>query len=182
MLGDYQGALGDFNKADQLKPNDADTLQRKGETKCMLGDYQGALDDFNKADQLDPNDAVTLQWRLEKQSTNKMIIREHWMISTKLINSIQMMQLLYNGEEKQSTNKMIIREHWMISTKLINSILNDADALQWRGLTKYMLDDYNGALDDLNKADQLEQNDADTLKWRGAVKRLLGDYKEHWMI
>jgi hypothetical protein len=42
--------------------------------------------------------------------------------------------------------------------------------------------DYQGALEDLNKADQLEPNDALTLQFRGDTKRILDDYHEHWMI
>jgi tetratricopeptide (TPR) repeat protein len=57
-LDDYQGALDDLNKADQLKPNNAVTLQWRGVTKCMLGDYKGGLDDLNKADQLAPNNLL----------------------------------------------------------------------------------------------------------------------------
>jgi tetratricopeptide (TPR) repeat protein len=54
MLGDYKGALDDLNKADQLDPNDVDTLRWRGLTKKMLGDYNGALNDLDKADQLMP--------------------------------------------------------------------------------------------------------------------------------
>ncbi|CAK9860442.1 unnamed protein product [Sphagnum jensenii] len=40
-----------------------------------------------------------------------------------------------------------------------------------------MLDDYRGALEDLDKADVLEPNNAFTLKYRGDVKRTLKEYK-----
>jgi hypothetical protein len=38
-----------------------------------------------------------------------------------------------------------------------------------------MLDDYEKALEDLDKADVLEPNDAFTLRVRGDVKRMLDD-------
>jgi tetratricopeptide (TPR) repeat protein len=38
-----------------------------------------------------------------------------------------------------------------------------------------MLEDYQGALEDLNKVDGLEPNNAFTLQWCGHVKRMLED-------
>jgi tetratricopeptide (TPR) repeat protein len=52
--------LEDFDKADVLEPNNAFTLQRRGDVKRMLKDYQGALEDLNKANVLEPNNAFTL--------------------------------------------------------------------------------------------------------------------------
>jgi tetratricopeptide (TPR) repeat protein len=40
-----------------------------------------------------------------------------------------------------------------------------------------MLDDYQGALEDFDKADVLEPNDAYTLKNHGDVKYMLDDYQ-----
>jgi tetratricopeptide (TPR) repeat protein len=49
--------------------------------------------------------------------------------------------------------------------------------LRWRGDVKRMLEDYQGALDDLDKADVFEPNNAFTLRSRGDVKRILKDYQ-----
>ncbi len=51
-LGDYQGALIDFNQALQIKPNYADAYNNRGIVKDDLGDKQGALADYNQAAQL----------------------------------------------------------------------------------------------------------------------------------
>jgi len=40
-----------------------------------------------------------------------------------------------------------------------------------------MLNEYQGALEDLDKAHVLEPNDAFTLRVRGAVKRMLNDHQ-----
>jgi tetratricopeptide (TPR) repeat protein len=40
-----------------------------------------------------------------------------------------------------------------------------------------MLDDYQGALEDLHKVDVLDPNNATTLKIRGNVKNMLHDYQ-----
>jgi len=72
MLNDYEGALEDLDKADDLKPNNVCTLTFRGDVKRMLGDYQGALKDLDYAMGLEPNDAFILlvyahtNWSLDK--------------------------------------------------------------------------------------------------------------------
>jgi tetratricopeptide (TPR) repeat protein len=44
-------------------------------------------------------------------------------------------------------------------------------------LAKRMLEDYQGALEDLHKVNVLELNNARTLRGRGDVKRMLKDYQ-----
>jgi len=49
--------------------------------------------------------------------------------------------------------------------------------LKIRGFVKGQLEDYQGALEDLNKANVFEPNDASTLSARGNVKRQMEDYQ-----
>ena len=56
---DYYGAISDFNKAIELKPNDANAYYNRGCAKDDLKDYNGAISDYTKAIELDPNDADT---------------------------------------------------------------------------------------------------------------------------
>ena len=55
--GDYRGAIQDYNKAIELKPNYTKAYNNRGYAKHDLGDQRGALQDFNKAIELNPNDA-----------------------------------------------------------------------------------------------------------------------------
>ncbi|MFW9263432.1 effector-associated domain EAD1-containing protein, partial [Nostoc sp. CALU 546] len=57
FLGDYQGAIEDYNLAIKLNPNDADYYYRRGISRNWLTNYQGAIEDFNQAIKLNPNDA-----------------------------------------------------------------------------------------------------------------------------
>jgi tetratricopeptide (TPR) repeat protein len=53
---DYNGALGDFNRAIQLDPNFAYAYNGRGAIKAEINnDIQGGLADLNRAIQLDPN-------------------------------------------------------------------------------------------------------------------------------
>ena len=56
-LGDYTGAIQDFNKALELDPDDGYRYYLRGNVKSDLGDKKGAIQDYSKAIELDPNDA-----------------------------------------------------------------------------------------------------------------------------
>ena len=54
--GDHTGAISDYTKAIQLKPDFIVAYYNRGNTKIALKDYTGAISDFTKAIQLEPND------------------------------------------------------------------------------------------------------------------------------
>ena len=62
-LEDYKGAIADYNKAIQLKPDYALAYYNRGITKFDLKDYNGAITDYNKAIQLNPSDTLAYYFR-----------------------------------------------------------------------------------------------------------------------
>ena len=42
--GDWNGAIGDFNKAIELAPNDTEVYYNRGIAKGALGNYKGAIE------------------------------------------------------------------------------------------------------------------------------------------
>jgi Flp pilus assembly protein TadD len=56
-LRDYRGAVEDYTKAVELKPDDPRFYDQRGVAKHHLKDYEGAIDDFSRAIELNPNDA-----------------------------------------------------------------------------------------------------------------------------
>ena len=52
---DFYGAISDYTKAIELKPNNAAAYYNRGFSKYFLKDYSGAISDFNKAIELNPN-------------------------------------------------------------------------------------------------------------------------------
>ena len=48
-LGDYQGALSDYSKANKIQPRHASSYNNRGRVKYLIGDNQGACSDAKKA-------------------------------------------------------------------------------------------------------------------------------------
>ncbi|MDB9394841.1 tetratricopeptide repeat protein, partial [Microcystis aeruginosa] len=57
-LGDYQGAIADYNQAINIKPDYALAYNNRGNAKYDLGDYQGAIADYNQAINIKPDYAL----------------------------------------------------------------------------------------------------------------------------
>ena len=55
IAGNYDQAISDFNKAIQLRPNDALAYYGLGSAYSIKRDYSQARSEFNKAIKLDPN-------------------------------------------------------------------------------------------------------------------------------
>ncbi len=51
---DYKGALEDYNKAIELKPDDADAYNNRGNSRSNLSDYKGAIEDYTRSIELKP--------------------------------------------------------------------------------------------------------------------------------
>ena len=54
--GDYQGAIADYTRALELKPNFDKAYFNRGVAKDNLGDYSAAIADYNKSLKILPND------------------------------------------------------------------------------------------------------------------------------
>ena len=57
IQGDYRGAIADYDRAIELRPDYAEAYYLRGSAKMGLGDYRGAIADYDRAIELDPKDA-----------------------------------------------------------------------------------------------------------------------------
>jgi len=58
MLNEHQNAIQDFNKAIEINSMDADSFNKRGESKKALNNSLGALDDFTKSIEIEPRHAI----------------------------------------------------------------------------------------------------------------------------
>ena len=66
---DFEGALRDYNKAIEIKPENSVAYISRGTLKFLhLHDYKGAIEDFDKAIELNPLDTIALQNRARLKS------------------------------------------------------------------------------------------------------------------
>ena len=94
----------------------------------------------------------------------------------------------YGKEEKRLRKKIIIRHHDEIIEKIIKEQKDYEDnkaskntkltkAYNKRGVAKYKLKEYGGAIDDFTEIIKIDLNNASAYYKRGNVKDELGDYK-----
>jgi len=65
-LEDYYGAIADYTKSIELKP-DASAYNNRGNSKINLKDYYGAIADYTKAIEINPN----FIWAIRARATTK---------------------------------------------------------------------------------------------------------------
>ncbi len=63
LIGDYERAIDDFNRAIVLDPNYAAAYGGRGFSYALTGDYERAIDDFNRAIALNTEDAAAYSGR-----------------------------------------------------------------------------------------------------------------------
>ena len=80
--GDLDGALADFNKAIELKPDYVNAYDARGNVRSKKGDLDGALADYNKAIGLNPTNFNAYDNRGNVKQ-KKVIWTALWRITTK---------------------------------------------------------------------------------------------------
>ena len=66
--GDYRGAIADYDRAIELKPDYADAYYNRRISKSALGDYYGAIADYSRAIELKPDFAEAYYNRANAKS------------------------------------------------------------------------------------------------------------------
>jgi tetratricopeptide (TPR) repeat protein len=72
-LHDYKGAIKDFDKAIELKPEYVEAYINRGLAKSLSGDIQGGIEDIDKALSIDPHykDAYAMRGIVENKMGDK---------------------------------------------------------------------------------------------------------------
>ncbi len=182
-LKDLKGSIDDFTKAIEMDPNLAnnypDIYFNRGISKGILKDLKGSIDDFTKAIEIDPNSAPFYICRADAKAMSEDIqgaiddyskaIEIDPNDSDSIRKRLEVATIL--KEQYEYSNSIHLKESPDLYIKL-----KDADSYSNRGLGKLMSLEYIGAIDDFNKAIDLNPNYASAYYLRGSAKYGLCDY------
>jgi len=172
--GDLQGALQDYNKSLELKPNYVVGLTERADLLAKLGDNDGAMKDINYAIKLDPTIAVAYSNRgsiYQGMGNTKLALNDY----NKAIILNPLLAEAYNNRAilKLNTNDRIGSLKDIRSAIALNP--NEASLYSSSGYIKFVLKDYKGAVDDITYSLKLKPNDITNFYLRGNVKLNMKD-------
>ncbi|MBW4497639.1 MAG: serine protease [Oscillatoria princeps RMCB-10] len=173
-LGDEKGAIADYTKAIELKPDLAETYINRGVSRSALGDKQGAITDYNKAIELKPDDFVAY--------SNRGAALSALGYKQEAIADFSKAIKLQPDDAEAYYNRGVARsvledKQGAIAdfNKAIELKPDFAKAYSSRGGARYELGYKQEAIADFNKAIELMPDYADAYYNRGVVRSALGD-------
>ncbi len=180
-IGDYAGAIADYDASLALNPDRATSYNNRGLAKYHLGNVPGAIADYTKAIELDPDEPVTYfnravayykigDYRHSITDYTQVIQRQDGIrISAENTGAYFQRAEAYRqlGEYESAVFDY---------TMAIRLAPNDAIAYNNRGLARYNQGDYLGSIEDYTEALTLNPNDAVAYSNRGVSRLKTGDY------
>lgn len=160
-LGDYVGAIKDYNQLIKFLPNCEYFYIIRGDNKRDIKDYKGAIKDYNKALNLDTNlsylNGHILGIYIETGDKNG-IEDYNFEIAKNNINSKLEYSLFCKGKAMFILNKNELANEEFTNAILINPV--NKDFYYYRGLTRIKLSDKKNACRDFIKAEKLGNKEA----------------------
>ena len=171
----YQEAIVAYNKAIQLKPDDADAYNNRGNAKHQLGQHVTAISDYDKVIQLKPEDAMAYYNR----GNAKRHLGQHFAAISDYDKAIQLKPDDADAYLSRGNAKRHLGQHSAAISdydKAIQLKPDEAKAYNNRGVAKHLLGEYIAAMSDYDEVIQLKPDDADAYYNRGNAKGDLGQY------
>ncbi|MHC5933067.1 tetratricopeptide repeat protein [Nostoc sp.] len=180
-LGDYQGAIDDYNQALKINPDYALAYSNRGSARHNLADNQGAIDDYTQALKINPNytDAYINRGSAPYNLANNQGAIDDYNQALK-INPDHALAYSGRGVARYilGDNQGAIDDYnqaLKINPNYININSNYALAYSNRGNARYNLGDYQGAIDDYNQSLKINPDYALAYSCRGNARYNLGD-------
>ena len=173
-LGDYMGAIADYDKSIQLEPN-ATVYSNRGSAKADLGQYFAAISDYDKAIQLNP-DYTGVYYNRGNVKTD---LGEYFAAISDFDKAIQLKPDYTDAYNNRGIAKGKLGQHFAAINdydKAIQLKPDYAEAYNNRGVEKHELGQHFAAISDCDKAIQLKPDYADAYYNRGVAKGKLGQY------
>ena len=176
-MGDYKGAIGDYTKAIQLKPDYVDAYVNRGASKHNSGQYHDAIVDYGIAIKLKPDYALAYSNR----GIAKHYLGQHTAAISDCNKAIQLKPDYADAYNNRTIARLQLGQHLSAiadCNKAIQLKPDYAEAYNNRGLTKIALGEYIDAIADCNKAIEIKPELVATYFTRGLAKVFLGQFTE----
>jgi tetratricopeptide (TPR) repeat protein len=173
-LNDYQGAIGDLDRAIDISPRSSGNYNARGLAKAAVGDLQGSMSDFSQAIIFNPQSSEAYINR----GASKSRLNDHEGAIADYKQAIAISPLVpraYNnlgiarhalGDDKQAV------QNYSFAIDIEPSY---SEAYHNRGFAKFKLGDSQGAILDYTKAISINPQDASPYGARGFAKAQMGD-------
>jgi tetratricopeptide (TPR) repeat protein len=182
--GDNQGAIADYTKAINLKPNSSVTYNNRGLARAALGDNQGAIADYTKAIELnhDWGNFNSNYYGLPTAYVNRGIVRpalgDNWGAIADYDQAISLKPdyvAAYNN--RGNIRSMLGNNQGAIADydQAIHLQPDCAISYYGRGVARFDLGDNQAAITDYNQAIHLKPDYAEPHYGRGLICKEQGD-------
>ena len=174
-LGDYKGAITDYDSAIRLNPDDAKAYNNRGTAKHQLGQHFAAIADYDTAIRLNPDDAKAYNNR----GVAKNDLGQHLAAIADFDIAIRLNPDLAEAYLNRGVAKDDLGQHFAAIADFDIAIrLNpdDAKAYNNRGIAKRALGQHFAAIADYDTAIRLNLDDAKAYFNRGVAKSKLGQH------
>ena len=176
-LGDYKGAIADYDSAIHLKPDYAKAYYNRGLAKSELGQHFAAIADFDTAIRLKPDLAVAYYNR----GTAKDNLGQHFAAIADFDTAIRLNPDDTGAYNNRGLAKYNLGQHFAAIADFDTAIrLNPDYAIAYlnRGFAKGKLDQHLAAIADYDTAIRLKPDYATAYLNRGIAKGLLNRISE----
>lgn len=175
-IGDYENAIIYYNTAIELEPEKNVLYWNRGESYRMLGKYEEALADFTLYEELSPYVSIDFHLKKAEIETELGDLAAARNDYTASLAQMPTDADLYLGR----ANVSYAMEEWNDALSDYGKYLyykEEAIAYGNRGYCYYMLEQYEAALNDLNKCIDLNPSYAWAYYARGQVKAMMEDFE-----
>jgi|GEM_PF-3805091 len=180
--GDLDGAIADYTKAIELKPDYAEAYNNRGIAWVDKGEYDKAIEDFSRAVELKP-DLAQAYYNRGNAWANKGEYDRAIEDYTKAIELKPDYAAAYNNRGFARAEMGDLNGAIADYTKAVELNPQDARAYNNRGNAKYYKGDLDGAIEDLTKAIKLKPDYAraylkrgDAFYRKGDIENAIKDY------
>ena len=174
-LGDYAGAIADFDIVIRLKPDHAQAYSNRGLTKAKLGQYVAAIADYNIAIRLKPDDTGAYFQRAHVNA----ILGKYFAVISDYDMAIRFKPDYAEAYFLRGNTKFLLRQYSASITdydKAVKINPNYTEVYVNRGDAKEKLSKHFAAISDYDMAIRLKPDYAEAYVNRGDAKAKLKQY------